>query len=113
MTKTIYTNRCNCDDSIALEKELFAAKLLIQELNKGRDPDLPITYLSDGSAIMYPVEVVKYRKAMADNEDMIKAIIDFNSELVESKTKINALVAKVMDLSALVIELGGNKTLAD
>jgi len=79
MAKTIYTNRCNCDDSIALEKQLFECKLLIKELNQGRDPDLPIKYLSDGSAIMYPVEVAKYKKAMAhyiEISAVLKELVD-------------------------------------
>ncbi len=69
MKDKIQIEKCNCDQTIALEKELFEAYALIQELNMGiNTSDYKesggLHYLGDGSAMLYPVGIAKYKNAM-------------------------------------------------
>lgn len=77
MTKHPYTNRCNCPDSIALEKEVGVLKALLEQVNNGKPWYLDGKQM-DNLLTLYPVGAAKYRKAMGEN-------IEFKEELEHYK----------------------------
>jgi len=82
--------KCNCEQSLSLEKELFEQKMINKELNAGIDCDLEYERLSDGMYVMYKVGFAKYQAKMKQATRAIQ-----RAALVEAR--LDALIKKIGD----------------
>lgn len=80
--KEEYQNRCNCHDSISLEKEVGELKALIESLNNNEPFEHHGEYHGN-TMTLYPVGISKWRMALEENQELKQELSSYKRLIKE------------------------------